>query len=465
MTPFMGVSGLGGAGSLIGTGLASILSKNYWQTKIVGSANGADYNGYTVAVDSESGAVFFGGGGRAFGTGTTDTIFIGKLNADGSHAWGRALKSDSSGSEGLYGMDCDSQGNVYAVGYCTNSSSLYTNGGTDIIIAKWNTDGVLQWQRTFGDSSVGRAREIHIDDSDNIFICGQNASRVHVVKYNTSGTVQWQTQITDNVRDHYGYGIDTDGSGNIYACAHYHHPTRKSTLYKLNSSGTVQWARLLENGSSDLFANHCATDSSGNVYVCAYGAGGSFSYDWRILKFNSSGTLQWQEALAGTGNDFPYAVKVDSSDDIIVGGVCKSGSVQFMTIAKWNSSGTFQWQRRMYANSLNSSETSAYDMKLDTEDNIYVSGTTYYDSGLGNNPAARMIVLKIPSDGTLTGTYNSDVTGTVTLEASPYNTTTTQSAITVSTHTTGQYNFTSNNKQSQLNHTVLTNHINRTPFA
>ena len=33
MTPFMGVSGLGGAGSLIGTGLASILSKNYWQTK------------------------------------------------------------------------------------------------------------------------------------------------------------------------------------------------------------------------------------------------------------------------------------------------------------------------------------------------------------------------------------------------------------------------------------------------
>ena len=465
MTPFMGVSGLGGAGSLIGVGGASILSKNYWQTKIVGNANGADYNGYTVAVDSESGAVFFGGSGRAFGTGTTDTIFIGKLNADGSHAWARALTSDSSGSEGLYGMDCDSQGNVYAVGYCNNSSSTYTNGGIDAIIAKWNTDGVLQWQRTLGDSSSGRAREIHIDDSDNIFICGVNASRVHVVKYNTSGTVQWETQITDNVRDHHGYGIDTDGSGNIYACAHYEHPTRKSTLYKLNSSGTVQWARLLENGSSDLYANHCATDSSGNVYVCAHGAGGSFSYDWRILKFNSSGTLQWQEALAGTGNDFPYAVKVDSSDDIIVGGVCKSGSVQFMTIAKWNSSGTFQWQRRMYANSLNSSETWAYDMKLDTEDNIYVSGTTYYDSGLGNNPAARMIVLKIPSDGTLTGTYNSDVTGTVTLEASPYNTTTTQSTITVSAHTTGQYSVNYNNKTSGLNHATLSNNINRTPFA
>ena len=243
MSPFLGVSGLGGPGSLISASLPNLnLSENYWVTKVQGSS----INGYAVAVDDVTGNVFFGGGNAMAGTG--DTALIGKLNIDGSHAWSRAFTSNSSGSEYFLGMDVDSSGNVYAVGWCNNSS--FTNGSNDAIIVKYDTDGNLQWQRSLGHNSTDRSYEVHIDSSDNIFIVGNTTQSgngyVFVAKYNTSGTLQWQNSFGDSVET-YGYGITSDSSGNLYVCGPHFTADRKTSVFKLNSSGTVQWARKITN--------------------------------------------------------------------------------------------------------------------------------------------------------------------------------------------------------------------------
>ena len=121
--------------------------------------------------------------------------------------WSRNFTSNSSGTEYFLGMDVDSSGNVYAVGWCNNSS--FTNGSNDSIIVKYDTDGNLQWQRSLGHNSTDRGYEIHIDSSDNIFIVGNTTQSgngyIFVAKYNTSGTLQWQNSFGDSV-EHYGYG-------------------------------------------------------------------------------------------------------------------------------------------------------------------------------------------------------------------------------------------------------------------
>lgn len=446
MSPFLGVSGLSGPGSLIGSSSGINLSNNYWYTTLKGSG----VSGYTVAVDDVNGNVFFGGGYSGAGTG--DTAIIGKLNIDGSFAWARSFVSDGGGSEYFMGADCDSEGNVYAVGYCTNNSSTFTNGGTDAILVKYDTDGNLQWQRALGYNGNDRGYEIHIDSSDNIFIVGltdQSGNTYFLVaKYNTSGTLQWQNSFGDN-SGVYGYGVTTDSSGNLYLCGpHFASPVR-TVVHKCNSSGTLQWSHRLTNPTSSgaLFGTNIAVDDSGNVYVLSNGEGSGFNSEWRLVKLDTSQNIAWERNIDATYSCEATSVRIDSGGNIIVGGYANNTSGQpYLTAVKYNSSGTFQWQRHAYdyTGSNAGSGGYTYDGKIDREGNVYMVGTMYPYGG-----GREIGVIKIPSDGTLTGTHT-EGSNSVVLAASSYNVITSQSAITIASYTPTSVTPTLTNKTSAL---------------
>ena len=460
MSPFLGVSGLGGPGSLISASLPNLnLSENYWVTKVQGSS----INGYAVAVDDVTGNVFFGGGNAMAGTG--DTALIGKLNIDGSHAWSRAFTSNSSGTEYFLGMDVDSSGNVYAVGWCNNSS--FTNGSNDAIIVKYDTDGNLQWQRSLGHNSTDRSYEVHIDSSDNIFIVGNTTQSgngyVFVAKYNTSGTLQWQNSFGDSVET-YGYGITSDSSGNLYVCGPHFTADRKTSVFKLNSSGTVQWARKITNPttSGDVFGTNIAVDSSGNVYVLMNGEGSGHPSEWRIVKLDTSQNISWERNIKSFPNSYSaeaFGIRVDSSGNVYVGGYApKTTSNAFMSAVKYNSSGTLQWSRMVttYNSSVAARDTYTYDMDIDREGNVYLIGTTYSD-GQG------LHVAKIPSDGSQTGMKLMSP-GYVELSDHTFQTNTGQSALTIASYTPTSVtptltNLTSSLTSSSISPTIVTGTI------
>jgi hypothetical protein len=61
-----------------------------------------------------------------------------------------------------------------------------------------------------------------------------------------------------------------------------------------------------------------AVDSSGNIYCAGYtksfGAGG---YDALLLKYDSSGALQWARTWGGTNDDHLHAVVLDSDGNMM----------------------------------------------------------------------------------------------------------------------------------------------------
>ena len=146
----------------------------------------------------------------------------------------------------------------------------------------------------------------------------------------------------------YGYGIAVDSSGNCYVTGYTASAGAGNNdvlITKYNTSGTIQWQRTLGGTGAD-YGYGIAVDSSGNCYVAGLtNSAGAGSTDVLITKYNTSGTIQWQRILGGSGTDISYGIAVDSSGNCYVTGYTDSAGAgaQDVLITKYDTSGTIQW--------------------------------------------------------------------------------------------------------------------------
>ena len=193
-----------------------------------------------------------------------------------------------------------------------------------------------------------------------------------------------------------------DSSGNIYVTGQIQSKdvslSLVMTITKYNSSGDIQWIRTLE-GTNNQSGEKIQVDStSSNIYVCGVQNFGLNTQSAVIAKYNTSGTLQWQRNLSGgSGRVGAYDLKLDSSNNVYICGETNSTTNDAL-IAKYNTSGTLQWQRYIHDDNDNRVETYALD--LDNSGNLYIGGYTSESIGWDD-----YFIAKIPDDGSLTGTY------------------------------------------------------------
>lgn len=355
---------------------------------------------------------------------------LSKYNSAGTLQWSRKLGGNASTANVTYsyqGGAADSSGNVYVVG---------SSGGTSKfgILAKYNTSGTIQWQRQItnpGGSTLNiNFAGVTADASGNVYISGQfyvSASNYStaVSKYNSSGTIQWNTILPYAVSNNYTALVAVDGSGNVYVLSN----AASTSIYlvKLNSSGVIQWQTSIVAGGGSILAYGLAADSSGNVYVTGYQS--LAPQATFVQKYNTSGTLQWQRQLSGAGttyNVIGYGISVDSSGNVYVS--CQtspsSGAYSNTAFIKYNSSGTLQWQRQL-TNSTSTVTATIYGSSLDASGNLLFAGTS------AANATSTGFFGKLPADGTKTGTYSLNgasyvySAGTLTDAAASYTNTTT----------------------------------------
>lgn len=377
----------------------------YW-TALYDGTGDDEFNDVTTDADNNIYLV----GKTPTGVGSSNS-FLFKFANDGTAEFAYSLGTNvSTGSTHGEGIALDSSGNIYVTGY-----TVAVGDGEEAFIAKYNSSGTLQWDKRLGSSSsADRFFRCAVDSSNDIVVVGryQQAStsyqeEILVAKYNGSGVLQWDRRIDGSGNDN-SFGIAVDSSNNIYISGQTSSSGVQGSndmfIAKYNSSGTIQWKRTLGSTSNDL-GKGIAVDSSGNAYMVGY-SNDSSSYDIVLAKYNSSGTFQWDKKLGGTSTDFGFGVAIDSSDNIVLSGQSNSpgtsGSYDGV-IAKYDSSGNLVFQKLLGLSLSGSNPSDRFvGCAVNANDDIIACG---YSTVTGSGDSAW--VAKVAGDGSGTGTFTS----------------------------------------------------------
>lgn len=369
----------------------SATGPSYWIASIGGS--GAQESTYAIAVDENSNVYV-----------PINQYEVAQVSPNGDLSWQKSITSIGN-STGLSASNTN--GNIQSgTNYGTFSGSP---GGWEGSFVKRNSSGVLQWQRYIGTSGNDIMYRNALDTSGNVYVVGNGngtgATGGGLVKVDSSGALTWaRTLLASSGRSITFWDVKVTSAGDIYVCGdnNFSSGSLRGQVAKYNSSGTLQWQRYIDDGnSSGTSFVGLALDSSENVYVVGETYASTFGGpDALIVKYNSSGTYQWQRRIGGSNNDFFRSVSVDSLGNVYAFGESRSinsnaYSMQFF--AKYDSSGNLLLQR-----SLDVGRTQNRPMGVvAADDTIYMTGVI-----ADNVSSTNAYAIKLPIDGSKTGTYS-----------------------------------------------------------
>ena len=407
-------------GNISNTGFLSTFGVSGLDTDVAGVAIDSSDNIYITGT-SQGANVF----GKNATSGTTDDIFVAKLNSSGVVQW--VYAAGGTGRDRGRKIALDSSGNIYVTGYYQSTvdfggGNVTSNGNWDAFLLKLNSSGTFQWVKSYGSNFNDLGRDVAIDSNDNIYMLGNYRGTVDfgggdetgninadifLVKFNSSGVFQWvYTAGADSFEDSRALALDSSdnpyitgsfqntvnfGGGNITAAN-----IDDLFILKLNSSGAYQNIY-----TSNIFTTQkgkgLAVDSSGNIYATGtfsgtvdFGGGNitTSGYDIYLLKLNSSFAFQWVKRFAvdngAAGQALGLAVTVDEDGNVysvgqIAGSVDLGGGTQNFGgqndayIVKHDSSGSFQWSKTFGSGSQNNIDK-AQDIVIDSNGFVIAVG-------------------------------------------------------------------------------------------
>ncbi len=301
--------------------------------------------GIDIAVDS-GGAVYAVGSTGGGLEGRTNfgylDAFIVKYDADGSRRWVRTL--GASGNEWCRGVAVDNQGYIYVVGDTEGSMEGQKNlGSSDVFVAKYDSDGNRLWIRLFGTHASDIGNGVAVDASGGVYVVAstngktKSGARTHVLvaKFDGDGTLIWEKAFGTR-GDNYGMGIAADVSGSVYVVGSTMGSMGKNKnagemdafLVKFDANGKRLWTRLLGTKRND-YGLGAAVDNSGDIYVTGGTEGkmgdyeGTGSLDVFTAKYDANGNRIWVKQTGSDKYDFGYAIDVNKAGTAYVTGYSK----------------------------------------------------------------------------------------------------------------------------------------------
>lgn len=281
-----------------------------------------------------------------------DDFFITMYNSTGHKLWGRqsgtllddrfeGIAMDSRGNviaAGYIGRNATATGD--------SLDSALGGSGADMVVVKFDAHGTRLWLVQNGTTAEDVARDVAVDTADAVIIAGyttgnfggsnggNNNRDIVVVKYNADGVWQWTQQLGTPGSEH-ANAVATDSENSIYVAgvtgvdeALDGNVARGDTdmfLVKFSEAGVKQWTRQWGSAGLDE-ARGISTDSGRNVYVAGWTTGDIDGFvnrgqgDMVLTKFDGNGNKQWTRHAGSREGELATGAAVDSEGSIYMAG-------------------------------------------------------------------------------------------------------------------------------------------------
>ena len=263
-----------------------------WQTVIADRACSA------MALDIASGAVYVAAGGVLV-NGHGSAVLI-KLDAAGKQVWEQTLGSTTpglqAGGAGARAVTVDPSGNPVIAGVSDvplPGASPVAVGNGDLLVAKYDPSGALQWVTLLGSA---------------------------------------ESATTPGISD-YANGVAADPQGNIYVAADVYGTVGGQTsagmddfgIAKFDPTGKNLWVREIGSASIDEPLG-VAVDTAGNVYAAGTTQGdfdghtSAGDHDVAVVKLDTNGTKAWSQQIGGAASDVATGIALDAAGKPVLAG-------------------------------------------------------------------------------------------------------------------------------------------------
>ncbi len=302
--------------------------------------------------------------------GTWDAIIVKFDGSDGTALWGKVL----GGADAEQGKEVctDNSGNVYVAGSFGatadfGGTSMTAASSKDGFIAKFDTDGAIQWAKQVSGNSF---QGVFAMDSygDNIAIAGPFVGEAVIgtttltavgsidlfsAVISTDGDFSGVNHIAgggDKLKDIVSVAIDNSGNVAVTASFTGEIDFNGTTIASSSQSGfvvyydntnTYSWHKIFESTTkweSDIISKKVAFNSEGDLYVGGgyvgivdFGNGNEHDAenytDIFLAKYNNAGECQWVETSTNTtnsdGGDFISGIAISPNGSVYVAGQFK----------------------------------------------------------------------------------------------------------------------------------------------
>lgn len=295
-------------------GLGNLL----WERRYDSPGSGFNDTAVDLAVDTDDSVVVLGTGPTLSGD---QDVLLFRYDASGNLLWQQIWSNNW--SDGAFQVAIAGDHSIYVL-----AQSYYgLPGASNIVLLKYDANGVLQWERNYdGHGGTDNPKMLAIDSNGDVYIAGETIMTFGTVnfdwlglKYDSMGNLLWvferggAVNYPDYVNDMAlhpsggmvmtGYTVNrTVGGGGV---------TDITTMY-IDSSGNLVWEAIYPNAQGRTQA--VAVDAQGNSYVTGEPS--------LIVSYDPQGAQRWEQSflhptsLNGTGQ----GLAIDANGFLVASG-------------------------------------------------------------------------------------------------------------------------------------------------